>query len=192
MADYFGNNTDGTNNTGAAGTYAWNNPSDIAYTCPNSGTQIVVELATRCYTTDAGNVRVALYTTAGVLVCQAATESAAPGSADWVVWTSFTDAVGDPITDPEITGGTDYILMVTADGGTVYVRYNAVTSGYARYAAGDLTGGFPADVSGSFPGSATGAERCIRCGVDPAAGGLSIPIAPISMYHYNNMRGRTF
>jgi len=47
------------------------------------------------------------------------------------------------------------------------------------------------DHEGTSADSVTTADFVFCCS-PVAAGGLSIPIAPISMYHYNNMRGRTF
>lgn len=167
---YFGLNADG-GGVYQPGLYAnWNDNNNIVYTCPGSGTQDIKELGARVYTNSVGNMRLAIYTTAGAFLTQGSAEinTEPPTGYEWLSHTSFVDQTGSPHS-PQLTGGTAYLLAITGDDqNNVYICGDIVTSGYMLYGGNDYTGGFPANLPSS--GSAD-KQYCVRCGVE--ASGLS-------------------
>jgi hypothetical protein len=187
MADYFGNNTDGTSSSSNWGNLAFYNVTAyIAYTCPGSGSRNLTELGVRCsIASGSGNVRVAIYDAdpdgAGSLIAQGSAEINVSSNTDaWYTHTSFVDGSGDPVS-PALTGGVNYTLVVSGDTRALSWRYDSVTSGYARFSSTDYTGGFPDSISGW---SNSSGKICVRAGVE--AGGAS-PV-PLFDYYFNNMR----
>ena len=176
---YFGNNTDGTTSTSITDRIYWNNAELSGFTCPGSGSQSVLELGVRCSASGAANIRLAIYSTAGNLLMQGNAEMAAPDTAGWISHTSFVDYAGDPIISPTLTGGTNYILALTTDD-EIAVRRDAGVTGDWHWYSGDETGGFAATLHSA---NDTSGLYCVRCGVEPAAGGPSLLI----IQHYNRM-----
>jgi hypothetical protein len=158
--EYFGNNANGTDAQSPNGS-AWSNDNvNIIYTCPGSGTMDVKELGARVYTGSTGNIRMAIYDTSKNLICQGNAEIDVNGSgSNWVSHTSFTGTA-------QLTGGTAYLLVITADSSNVSCWDDTVTSGYIIRETGELTGGFSATLT---LGSNDVRKWCIRCGVEAAA-----------------------
>jgi hypothetical protein len=105
---------------------------------------------------------------------QGATELAMGSSLGWIEHVSFVDQSGMPITNPQLIGGIDYILCASSDTGYGKIAYDSAISGDCTKINTEYTGGYPAIIDN---GNDTTILPGIRCGVDPAAGGLSIPIA---------------
>lgn len=137
------------------------------FTCPGSGPQTIVELAIYAKKmTNNAPTRVAIYDTSLNKICQGdAAITINSETEQWWTHTSFTGTT-------QIVGGTDYVLAI-AWGATNFYLYCDTTNGSDgdyEYVGADYTGGFPATLVPDFTGSRL---YCIRCGVDPAAGGLS-------------------
>jgi hypothetical protein len=168
---YFGNEVfDGASTLSS---YAeFNNDATNAYICPGAGAQDVNSLE-MYYKQGTGNIRCAIYTTSRVLVMQGSAQVAVAGGVDaWVGHTAFVDAAGTPIASPQLTGGTHYLLVTTADGADVASGCTAVASGNSKYISAEYTGGFPDPIAA---GSNDTNLFSVRCGVTaaPAAGGGS-------------------
>jgi len=101
----------------------------------------------------------------------------------------FTDVAGDPMS-PQLTGGTDYVLVLTADGSGPNVYYDTVTNGFERFSYDqlDLTGGFVATIT---QGRDDTREWNVRCGVEPAAAGDSRSVATYQQQSFSFTSGDT-
>ena len=118
------------------------------------------------------NVRIAIYDTSLNLLFQGSAEIPVT-DADipaWYTHTSFVDEVGSPAVDPQIIGGTEYIFAFTCDNPLTLYRLQGA-SGVGKYISTDYTAAFPDPIGA---GSDSGTQACVRCGVEPTAGGGSI------------------
>ncbi len=158
---YFGNQTSATSNS--TGAYAWRLVA--GYTCPGSGAQDISTLEIEVAALGVGNLRAAIYEIDGTFITQWDAEKD-PAGIGWLAVTDFVDQGGTPHS-PQLTGGTNYQLVVTGDN-SVEVGVNVVTTGLVKLVTTDYTGGFPASLTG---GSDHAREYTIRCGVEPAAAG---------------------
>lgn len=181
---YFGRNVDDVDESTISGFVNYNVPAQIDYVCPDTGSQIIKEMGFRCHDNGGGgNIRIAIYDTSLNLLFEGSAEIAVSGGATpaWYTHTSFLDAAGDPAASPAITGGTSYILAVTADG-DIHGHKAAGSSGDHKYIATDYTGGFPDPIAA---GTNSATLEDVRCGVEPApVGGANI--VPI-IDHHNRM-----
>jgi hypothetical protein len=181
---YFGHNVDEATSWYFAGYSVWNHRAggnSIVWTCPGTGSQPVSSLGALVKVASAANLRIAIYTqgddfgdpgTAAFLMQGSAEIAVSETSLTWKTHTSFVDVNGDPITSPTLTGGTNYLMMATSDGGSMEIGYGA-TTGYTQFKTGaDYTAGFPA-TDPSYSG-AVQYEWCIRCGVGTA----DVPAGP--------------
>jgi len=166
---YFGINVNG----GGANTATRGGLTDgtIPVICPGNGAQNVHELAGFFKSGAVGtmsNVRLAIYTTAKAFVMQgAAVLNTSSLSYVWLTHTSFVDVGGNPILNPQLTGGTAYLLCVTTstDNQTANMAYEGVFP-YGMYQSGDYTvTGFPATLNLTNP--ALLKDFDMRCGVTP-------------------------
>jgi len=167
---YFGENSDGTGDGVLSGYSLVNNNAVTSFVCPGTGTQDVKELGIRARDVSVGSdhVRVALYNTDGSFVCQGSAEiTVSANTHAWYTHTSFVDAAGSAIS-PQITGGTAYLIAVTADGANIYIAANGTRTNNNKYSSNDYTGGFPSSYT---PSTTSTPICCCRCGVEPAAGG---------------------
>jgi len=164
---YFGN-------TGVDDDY-WGLSAQRAYygvfTCPGSGNQIVKELSAYLYGGTAANVRLAVYNSAGnSLICQGTAKvNCAQTSKTWQGHMDAGSITPNPAT---LIGGTAYVLIFNIDG--IHYCRSDTDAGQTLLSPADpaLTyydDGFPADIS--IGGYTDYYDLCIRCGVEPAAGG---------------------
>lgn len=164
---YFGNNNTGAYDYGY-GSYSIRN-AGIVWTCPGTGKQSVKELHGYCMHANTYSVRLAIYDTSFGFLMQT-DEIVCDGTLQWWGGTTFYDQSKTLISNPQIDGGTNYILVLSFKAGAdANPRYTAGSAGDARYFSGDYSTGFPATI-GSEAGN-TSMVWCIRCGVEPAAGG---------------------
>jgi hypothetical protein len=149
--------------------------------CPGSGSQIVKELSMLSYGDGATALRMGLYDSGGNLICQGSGPFYPTGdSLTWQGHLTQSNITPNPCT---LTGGAQYNLAFSNTSyGDFHYSYS-LPGGNQRYScSGDYTGGMP----DSLPsGTASANFDCMRCGVDPAAGGLSIPVA---IRTYRNLR----
>lgn len=162
---YFGN--EDYSGASTLSTYSqFNNDTFVPYICPGVGAQAVNSLE-MYYKSGTGNIRCAIYTTGRVLVMQGSAQVAVAGGVDaWIGHTAFVDAAGAPIVSPQLTGGTHYLLVTTADGADVASGVTGVVSGYSKYVSAEYTGGFPDPIAA---GSNDTNLFSVRCGVTAAA-----------------------
>ena len=173
---YFGHNVNGTNphDPSDYGTL-FNDNSNIVYTCPGAGAQDVKELGARVWVNSTDDMRLAIYDTSLNFIMQGAAviDTEPPAGDEWLSHTSFVDQGGSPIVSPQLTGGTAYIIAITAEAGKgVNIWDDTVTSGWMKRDNADYTGGFPATLT-AFADRTR--QFCVRCGVEPAvAAGTTI------------------
>ncbi|MCU0521326.1 MAG: hypothetical protein MUF84_11620 [Anaerolineae bacterium] len=170
---YFGRNLEdaGSSSVTVAG-YAWrNNPAQVDYVCPGSGNQKLVELSVRGRLNNAGDtglIRLAIYNTSlGLLYEGSAAVSLTQTSAYWAGHTAFLDVDGNPVATPLLTGGTSYIIAVSAilTSGAIYIYRGSGSSGdYKFYNTTDYTVGFPNEIAA---GSDSTSLVDMRAGVEP-------------------------
>ena len=171
MPTYFGY-VSTFNNWSANANYWFRNKGYIdGFTCPGSGNQVVKELS--IYAKSAGgtpgNIQVAIFDSSHNLLGQGVAEVTVDSTiAAWVGHLTQADITPNPLT---IVGGTQYDLAFAQDSNDVQYNYTTGSAGDYTYGTTDYTGGFPATLN---DGSDSVNKRPIRCGVDPAAGGLSI------------------
>ncbi len=158
---YFGKNDNGDGNDVSYGYSWWTN---AGYVCPGTGAQNVITLDVNIADVASGNVRLAIFDASKNFVMQWDNQYA-PGGTGWMAKTSFADQGGSPIANPQLTGGTTYLLVMTDDG---TVKFYFQTGSTSSIIGTDYTAGFPASLSGESPHTL---ELAIRCGVEPAAGG---------------------
>jgi hypothetical protein len=80
-----------------------------------------------------------------------------------------------------LTGGAQYLLVISCDSAGKISVYYSVVSECARNGS-EYTGGYPATINNTDISSV---QYAMRCGVEPAAGGSIIPLV---MHHYKQMR----
>jgi hypothetical protein len=188
MPTYFGYTTIGGGYSDIlVDNWVWfrNKTLTTGFDCPGSGNQTVVSLGLHAKSGGGtpGNVRIAIYTAAHSLIAQGSAEiSVNSVTHQWWEHTAFVDSGGSPIS-PVLTGGVQYDLVFGGDSNDVYIARDFGSSGDYTCGPTDYTGGFPATLN---DGDNTVWLVNIRCGVDPAGGGLSIPVA----MHYRRMMGR--
>lgn len=182
---YFGNT--GTPDTACNFNYEgsrrclFNNPAVSVWTCPGTGAQSVKSLEARVYMeTGTANARLSIYLAAdSSFVMQGSAElliDNGVGTSEWAdspcVHTTFVDQGGSPIANPQLTGGTAYILVGSGDdsGSALKMMASSTPVSGGCLIDADYTGGFPATLGA---GSAWDYTPAIRCGVEPAAAGPS-------------------
>lgn len=134
----------------------------LTYTCPGSGEQDILDLAVRAYGSS-GSIRVAVYSSAGSLMAQHTNPVNVGGSVAWV-------GAGAAITKvANLTGGATYKLEVQPSSDSVYWAFTENSgNGNTSYSYGAFPSTLP-----SMDGYIR--HPIMRCGVDTAAGGASIP-----------------
>jgi hypothetical protein len=180
--DYFGYNVDETTFSVLSGYTGRNN--NLVWTCSGSGPQRVLELGARVkVTSGSSTVRHSIYDAAGNLVMQGSAAITVTGtSLIWVTHTAFVDVSGNPIANPTLTGGTNYIMCTTGSAGTAQAAYGAGAAGNEVWKAANYTAGYPATLGTGWNSIAQ--KICIRCGVIPQ----NSSFMPIVMNHFNRMR----
>ncbi len=141
---------------------------NYAVQCPGSGVQNVVSLEWDVKSAGGtpGHIRCAVYDTNDLLLFEGSAEITVSSTIrGWVGHIAFSPA------NPTLVGGTTYRLAATADSADVVFYYGLGSFGDSFYGLVDYTAAFPANIGGS----AGSAILNIRCGVEAAAGGLSIP-----------------
>jgi hypothetical protein len=172
---YFGHNVNEGLFINLSGYPSWNKSGLAGFTCPGSGSVAVASLGAYVKRTNTGNVRTAIFTSAGAFVMQGATELAVDVGVAWKEHTTFVDQGGAAIGSPVLTGGAAYILCASADGSDVMFGCVTGSAGDTLYVSSDYTSGFPANLPG---GASYNAIYSIRCGVDTGAAPASQPYQP--------------
>src|SRR5258708_5241735 len=165
LCDSAGNPTGAAaGNTGGAET-DWNGTQ--TYTCPGSGSQTIVEISADLKNVTNYNVRLAIYNTAGMtLIAQGTAAVAVSGAADsWQGHIGQANITPNPVT---LTGGTNYLIVVSASGDMQTDHAVTGASGVGVFASVDETAGYPANLPAS---SNTTLLFPVRVGVQPPAGG---------------------
>ena len=184
--EYFGNNTTGDgSDSGWGDCYICNKPAEV-WTCPGTGKMNLKELG--CYNNTTGHTRMAIYDTSGNFVFQGEENTTDQSSLGWHSVTAFQDVALAPVVDPQLDGGTDYVLILGyGAAATSTLKYTTGSSGDSEYGVTDYSDGFPATFN------LTLTDRtwipCIRCGVTAAAGGGAV--VPIIMAQMNQFGGGT-
>ncbi len=142
----------------------WRNKTYVAgFNCPGSGNQRVTELtAYVSQPSGSPNIRLAVYNTSAVVVCEGTSEVAIGTSAAWQGHIgSSTIKVAGGSAPCTLTGGTQYDLAFSVDGITAVGYYNAGSASDWTYESYDMTGGFidRADTND------TPSRWSVRCGV---------------------------
>jgi hypothetical protein len=181
--EYFGNNNSSETYSATISGYALKN-YNYNFTCPGSGAYIVNELGAMVKVASGSfTIRCCIYDTSGNFIMQgSAAITVTETSAVWKTHTDFVDSAGTAISNPQLTGGTNYFLCVSGSSGSG-ASYQSAPGGTnpACYTPINYTGGY---VSPMKPqGSWVNYTRLpvIRCGVTPAT---SIPVI---MNHYRQM-----
>jgi hypothetical protein len=179
LATYFGNNANGLgfSNLGSGGFLIRNKTSVLEYTCPGSGNQTIQELSSYVKSNGgtAGYIRTGIYNADGsTLLCSSESLIVDSTSPSWIGTTS--PASTSPA-NYNLVGGTKYILAQHWSSPDVLIAYDGWSDYYNTYEARSYASGFPASLAA---GVELALRMCIRCGVDPAASGLSIPVATAS------------
>jgi hypothetical protein len=172
VTTYFGNNTTSAgSDSGYSARCVRNDTAFVSYLCPGSGTQNVQELS--AYVGVSGNVKLAIYSNDySTLIGQGAAETAvSTGPA----WQGHMTAAAMATNPTQLTGGVEYVLVMTLDSNNTTIYNTAAGDSVCQYSGtgSDYTGStFPTPLGGSW-GTSGYAEWCIRCGVD-AAGGAAL------------------
>jgi hypothetical protein len=157
------------------GKTAYVNTYSSFLTCPGTGKQSVKSLDAYVVNNgDPANIRLALYTPDGTFVCQGASQVSVTAVAyDWAWFghTTFVDAAGGPISDPQIDGGSDYLIAVSADGPIISYRISSCASGGMMKDL-DSTPGFPSPLGTGYTAMECD-QYMLRCGVEPAGAGVA-------------------
>jgi hypothetical protein len=157
------------------------------YICPGSGTQNVVELS--CFmksfndSPTTGQGRLAVYNSSYNLVFQTTLLSATSNTPSWIgLTTGFLDSALNVIS-PTFTSGQIYYLAFSGGPKSARYAYRHTTSGDSYYQNNTYYGtdGYPTSINLATWYQDDDYQYAIRCGVDPAAGGVSIPVV---MDHY--------
>jgi hypothetical protein len=163
---YFGNEASDTNDSPSIATI-W---LMHEYTCPGYGPQNIQELSLKCYQTQAVNIRLGVYTTAGVLVAEGTGQVAVSANGGVPTWqghmTQAAVKAAGGASPGVLQGGTNYLFAYSMDVTAVLHDRVLVTgaSGELRYAIDvDSTGGMPANLP-SYESGGT-AEVALRCKV---------------------------
>lgn len=134
----------------STGSYHW--ATQIGLAVPSGKTQICMLKAYVKYTTNANNVRIAVYSTKNSspftysgLICEGTGEQVvASDSYAWLTWTYGGSGATGLTGTCAVTPGSTYYVVVTADGTTAetQIGVDTFTSDGVSYAAGDYTGTF--------------------------------------------------
>lgn len=143
-----------SDNNGGGGVSVWNNTAVKTFTCPGSGSQTVNEISSDLHlTTGSSNVRCAIYSNDGsTLIAQGTAAVALAGAADtWQGHVGQANITPNPAT---LTGGTLYILIASASGGsgTTATDHADSTANSLKFDSTDRTGGY----SGALPAGTIG------------------------------------
>jgi hypothetical protein len=192
---YFGHNSTGTSSQAVNVSTMGNTAADSGVTiqCPGTGIQDVKSLEGYCRSAATGrNCRLAIYPTGGGnLVMQGNAEidvasilgTSTPG---WVGHTTFRDYNGNVITSPQLTGGSNYVLVFSTDA-SVSLYYTSTTNACATYYGYDYTGGFAnALPNGAGPYNFANSLRCL---VESQSSSNPIPGRIIQWSNMNGMNG---
>jgi hypothetical protein len=180
---YFGfcNSSTGAGTGVAHCGYAWGSQWTTAgYVCPGTGDQTLVTLGIEADGADTTHIRMAIYNTSRGLVCYATSEK--DSAVGWVSWdnTEITWVIGT-----KLTGGTAYLLVVSADGNPGALGTGSLPADTLRYISNEYTSSAFADPIAAGTGYTT--EYNMRCGVEPAAAGGG-SVVPQIMMHYARLR----
>lgn len=174
MATYFGLCDSAGNPSGAAAANTggaetdWNGTQ--AYTCPGSGSQTIVEISADVKNVTNYNIRLAIYDTAGTtLIAQGTAAVAVSGAAD--SWQGHLTQANITPNPASLTGGTNYLIVVSASGDMQTNHALSGASGIGQFAAADETAGYPASLPA---GTGVSIVFPVRVGVS-AAGDTSTP-----------------
>lgn len=170
MTTYFGlcdsagnpTNTD-ANNTGGT-EVDWNGTQ--TFTCPGSGSQTITEITADVHQGVGGayNIRCAVYDSTGATrIAQGAAAVAVVGASD--TWQGHVGQANISPNPATLTGGTNYILAVAANGDLTSAHTKNGTTGIGKFDGTDETGGFPASLPA---GSTAGAVFAVRVGLADA------------------------
>jgi len=176
MATFFGlcdssGNATGTLSTNTLTAETDFNFSSVAFLCPGSGTQVVSEITAMVHLNTAYNIRCAIYNSSQtVLIAQGTAGVAVAGSSDsWQGHTSATLVTPNPT---NLTGGTNYVLVVSGDGDTQTLHGSTVVSGQSEFISSSfVSSGFSSNSLGS-PNNST-LLIPVRVGVNPLSGAVS-------------------
>jgi len=145
----------------SAGTHAVRNASTV-WKITGAGTYTVKNLQAYLNT---GVIRLAIYTSSGAFVMQGNATQTASGTAAWYGHTAFTNQAGQAITNPQLSGETNYILIVAFSAPSHNLYYTAGSAGNSCYISDDYLSGFPASISGVSCTSLNNVYA-LRCGVE--------------------------
>lgn len=153
----------GTVHCGFADKTDW---TTAGYACPGTGNQTLVTLGIEADAAGGGNLRMAIYSGTALICYAGGTEKASI-----VGWLSWTNAELTWVVGTTLVGGTTYKLVFTSDANTGALGTGGLPADTMRYLANDYTGSAWPDPIAAGTGYTT--EYNIRCGVEPAAGGVA-------------------
>jgi len=155
LCDASGNPTgSASDNNGGSGVSVWNNTAVEVFTCPGAGSQTLSEISADVHlSSGTANIRCAVYSSDGsTLIAQGTAAVALSGAVDsWQGHTSQATITPNPAT---LTGGTTYILIASASGGsgTTATDHADSTANSLKFDGTDRTGGY----AGALPAGTTG------------------------------------
>lgn len=119
-------------------TMAWN----LSFACPGTGTRVLDEMGVYSDANSNNDYRIAIYTAAGAFVAQTDKLSFIPSGVKWFTSSSFLNQAKAPLSPVNLTGGSNYIMAISATG-TDTIYYKTVTGG-AYNVTDAATNGYPA------------------------------------------------
>lgn len=157
-----------SDNNGGSGVRVWNNTAVEVFTCPGAGSQNIAEISADVHlSSGSANIRCAIYSSDGnTLIAQGTAAVALSGATD--AWQGHVGAANITPNPATLTGGTSYILVASASGGsgTTATDHGDATANSLKFDGTDSTGGYGA----TLPAGTTGSPMWpVRASVDPAA-----------------------
>lgn len=147
-AAYFGECNSSGDPTGSASNSDTSRTYGTAYTCPGTGSRTVLELSAYMSQLAAGgNIRLGIYTANGAtLLAQGTSVANLDGTEAWRGHMTQDALSVNPLT---LTGGTQYLLVVTIDGsyGAATTKGRTAGANVSYRDTTDRTGGLPASLS---------------------------------------------
>lgn len=152
-----------------------------SYTCPGAGAQNIKELAAHIFGAG-GNILVGVYDTSNNLIVEGNAQKVA--AAGWVTWSDaeLTWSVGTTL-----TGGVEYVLVVSSDANPGAYGLTGQGNGTGKRVNADWTAG----MNDPLPAGDNDTEHPnVRCGVEPAAVSDKIGAKSIRLHEHIHIFGR--